>query len=206
MNNILNEVGLELELFLLDKDNNIVEPSLYGFPSDEMGFLIEIRSEHSWYWDDITGTLYTAFYINECKASKINLSIVRNFNMKVSNEFIEYYSNKYRYSELPDFTKNVYGKSGVTHHTGIIGDTATAGLHVHFSRRVIEDNKCKLVNLPVEEIVKSMDNKFRSHVIGSNRLLGEYEHKAHGFEYRSLPNTIPIERVTKYALKLLESV
>ena len=34
----LLEVGLELELFLLDKNKNILEPRLYGFPADEMGF------------------------------------------------------------------------------------------------------------------------------------------------------------------------
>jgi len=203
---IYNEIGLEQEIWLLDKYNKILEPSLYGFPSDEMGFLIEIRSEHSDNVDDIVRSIRTLKLINANKARKLGFHVVIEPYMDVDNEFIDYFSTKYKYNELPDFTRNVYGESKVTHHTGIIGNKATAGLHVHFSRRVIDGNKCKLVKLPTEEIVKNMDNRFREYIIKSDRLLGEYELKQHGFEYRSLPDIAPLIPVTKYALEILENI
>lgn len=203
---ILNEVGLEQEVWLLDKHNKILEPSLYGLPSDEMGFLIEIRSEHSDNIDEVIRSLRTLKLINIKKAERLGFHIAVNPYMDVDNEFIDYFSTKYKYSELPDFTRNIYGESKITHHTGIIGNKATAGLHVHFSRRIIDGNKCKLVKLPIEEIVKNMDNMFREYVIKSDRLLGEYECKPHGFEYRSLPSNAPVITVTRYALEILESM
>jgi len=36
----IREIGIEKELFLLDKDKNIMEPKLFGFPRDE--FLKEL--------------------------------------------------------------------------------------------------------------------------------------------------------------------
>ena len=38
-------IGIEREYFLLDKDDNIIEPALYGFQIDEFGFLNVIRTK-----------------------------------------------------------------------------------------------------------------------------------------------------------------
>lgn len=38
-----DKIGIECEFFLLKK-GVMVEPALYGFPFDEFGFLVEIRT------------------------------------------------------------------------------------------------------------------------------------------------------------------
>lgn len=202
---ILNEIGLELEVFLLDKVNNILEPSIYGFPSDEMGFLIEIRSEPS---DDIR-LLWNDIHLKRTiighKAKKLGFKIERVPYKKVSKYFIEYISSKYRHQEFPDLTRNIYG-TDFSHHTGFLDNIATAGLHVHFSRREIIGNKCRLIQLPIRNIVRRMDEYFKKEIIQSKRILGEYELKTHGFEYRSLPNNMNIKEVINYSIKVLEEV
>ena len=190
----------------MNKEGRILEPSLYGFPSDEMGFLIEVRSEHTDNVEDIVASVKLQKSINIMKARKLGYHIENVHELEVTKEFKDHIYTKYRLSELPDFTRNVYEWVDMSHHTGFIGNFATAGLHVHFSKREITGMKCKLISLPINEIVWNMDDQFREIILNSNRLLGEYEMKPWGFEYRSLPNTAPIITVTKYALELLESV
>ena len=202
---ILNEVGAELELFLLDKDNNILEPIKYGFPSDEMGFLIEIRSEHSDNYQDVIDSMETLMRINIYKAGEMGFIVRRSPSVEVSKEFQDYISEKYRHSMLPDQTRNIYG-SKESHHTGFSNNLATAGLHIHFSSRRIFGTKCLQRELPIESIVRNLDNKYKEDILLSNRIPGEYELKSHGFEYRSLPASIDYKKAIKVALNILKEV
>jgi hypothetical protein len=202
---ILNEIGLELEVWLLDKNNNILEPSIFGFPSDEMGFLIELRSEHSNNVNHVIESLDTLLKINREKAKSLGYQLKILPYMNVSKEFQEYISKKYRHDSLPDYTKNIYN-TNLSHHTGFLNDMATAGLHVHFSRREIEKNCSKLLKLPVRSIVFNMDQQFKDIINDTNRILGEYEPKTHGFEYRSLPSNCSIKEVATISFKILEEV
>jgi hypothetical protein len=203
---ILNEIGLELELFLIDKDGNILEPIKYGFPADEMGFLIEIRSEHSNKLEDIERILDSLVKINTDKASLLGFEVQRVPFKEVSKDFQEYIREKYKHYLFPDHTQNIYGKPPVSHHTGFKENLATAGLHVHFSSRRIFGTKCVQRDLPIEKIVKEMDAIFVKDIKDTNRIPGEYEMKSHGFEYRSLPNNIDIKKVISSSLEILEEV
>ena len=202
---ILNEIGLELEMFLLDREGNILEPSKYGFPADEMGFLIELRTEHSDNPEDIMNSLLLLSDINIKKSQKLEFEIKILPYLEVTQEFQEYISEKYKHSMLPDHTKNIYGIKK-THHTGFHDNLATAGLHVHFSSRRIFGNKCLQRDLPIERIVTIMDNTFSKEIKDSKRIEGEYEMKAHGFEYRSLPASIDYKTVIQKSLEILNEV
>uniref|UniRef100_A0A6M3XD81 Uncharacterized protein n=1 Tax=viral metagenome TaxID=1070528 RepID=A0A6M3XD81_9ZZZZ len=202
---ILSEVGAELELFLLDKENNILEPIKYGFPSDEMGFLIEIRGEHSDNYQDIVDSLETLMRINISKAERLGFIVGRESSLEVSKEFQDYISEKYRHAMLPDHTRNIYG-SKESHHTGFSNNLATAGLHLHFSSRRIFSTKCLQRELPIEHIVGEMDNKYKEDILLSNRIPGEYELKPWGFEYRSLPASIDYKKAINVALNILKEV
>jgi hypothetical protein len=201
---ILNEVGLEMEMFLVDYEGNILEPMKYGFPSDEMGFLIEIRSEHSSRKEDIVSTLENLAEINTRKAEVLGFRVEKVPYKTVSPEFQEYISEKYKHYTFPDHTKNLYGRTGPSHHTGFKDNLATAGLHVHFSSRIVYGTKCVQKELPVDKIVKYMDQKFSREIKEAYRIPGEYEMKSHGFEYRSLPNNIDVGRAVTVALQILE--
>lgn len=202
---ILNEIGIELELFLLNKNNDILEPFLYGFPADEMGFLIELRSEHSYNPIHVINSIENLLDIANRRAHKMNLETKLVDFIKISPEFKEYVSSKYRHSMMPDHTKNLYGFKE-SHHTGIHDLRATAGLHVHFSSRNIDESGCTMNVLPVEKIVKEMDDMFLSEIKEVDRILGEYEMKEHGFEYRSLPATSKINKVCFVSIDILNKV
>ncbi len=201
---LLNEVGLELELFLL-KDNKILEPSLYGFPADEMGFLVEVRSHHSSEAEEILKSLTFNWQLESSKAERLGFYLVRIADMPVTKAFQHYISNKYKHHLLSDYTRNIYGIRE-SHHTGLIDSRATAGLHVHFSSRKVEGTRVEFVPFDFEEVVRRMDKEFREIVKGSRRVLGEWEPKSHGFEYRSLPATAPLEDVVEKSLRILEEV
>ena len=202
---LINEIGLEKELWLLDKKGNILEPIVYGFPADEMGFLIEIRTEHSFYPTDIEMSLGLSQDVAEVRARHMGFRVEEKAYREVDKYFIEYISDKYKHSQMPDYTENVYGDTLVpfSMHTGFHHNIATAGLHVHFSSRLIEGNKCEYIKLDISKIVKYLDNIFKHEIVSSLRAIGEFEHKSHGFEYRSLPSTADIKKVIEESFKIL---
>jgi len=200
----LKEVGLEVELFLLNKNNQILEPSIFGFPSDEMGFLIEVRSHHSNTGKSVLESLKAGIDWNKRKADKLGLTVDLCPFKKVDGFFQKRIAEKYHHDRMPDQTRNIYGRF-VSHHTGLHDGLATAGMHVHFSTRDInlETNTSRIVELPVERIVRMMDDAFPEIEPVYGRIKGEYELKCHGFEYRSLPCNAKPERVVKTALSIL---
>lgn len=207
---ILTEVGIELELFLM-KDAKVIEPSLFGFPADEMGFLIELRSWHSDKPELIQESIDLLYAYSNIKANTLGMTIERVANKELDLFFVDYLWGKYRYDEMPDYTRNIHFPNGghESHHVGLKGgNTATAGMHVHFSKRAVREDGlvARVLPLDMTEIVRRMDKEFRRVVEGANRHLGEYEPKKHGFEYRSLPATADIPTVLDVAFKILDEV
>jgi len=206
---MIKEIGIEKELFLL-KDGKIMEPSLYGFPADEMGFLIELRSLPSDRAYPIITTLYNEELQYRLRANKFGMETVDASFKYESKEFVDHIENTYHISQFPDLTANIYGFKG-SHHLGVFSTSKTndiykltAGIHVHFSNRDSETGK--VLELPIEEIVSHMDDTFKADIELSGRIKGEWEPKKHGFEYRSLPCDVDVIRVVKEAFRILRSV
>ena len=202
----IREVGIEKEMFLL-KDKFICEPSKYGFPGDEMGFLIELRSLPSDRAYPVITTLYNEELQYNLRANKFGMQLSPIPFLYVDENFVNYIKETYKIMDFEDFTKNIYGTEE-THHLGILkeGDRyrLTSGVHVHFSSR--NSNSGEVINLPIEQIVKRMDEAFEIEINNTNRMKGEWEPKKHGFEYRSLPCNVDIITVVKEAFKILRSV
>ncbi len=194
------EIGLEKELFLL-KDGKIVEPKLYGFPFDEMGFLVEIRSYPSDNVYPILSSMQEPETLFKLRARQLGMELVDEPFFEADDKFLKYISKKYRHDKVPCFTKNIYGTK-LSHHTGIMGSRVTSGIHVHFSSRI----GTKVLQLPVEEIVKKMDKKFKPEIEKYNRIKGEWEPKAHGFEYRSLPCNANISEILDESFKIIKNM
>ncbi len=192
------EVGLEKELFLL-KNGKIMEPKLYGFPFDEMGFLVEIRSYPSDNPYPILSSIQEPETLFKLRAKQLGMELIDEPSLETTNKFIQHISKKYRHDEVPCLTKNIYGTK-LSHHTGIMGSGVTSGIHVHFSSRI----GAKVLKLPVEEIVKKMDKKFKPEIEKYNRIKGEWEPKAHGFEYRSLPCNTDIHKILGESFRILK--
>lgn len=212
--NLLYEVGLECEYWLLDKENNIIEAPKYNFPADEMGFLIEIRSAWGSDPEAITDSLKEEFSCARKKAEQFGFKICEAAWLPVTKEWQEYIANKYQHAGLADHTKNIYGGKQ-TQHTGLKEGRATAGLHVHFSVWNIEkEHFMWLSDNVIAKIVLEMDKAFLREIYEVGRIEGEWERKGigddsgrpHGFEYRSLPATVDKLKAAEKALVILLSV
>lgn len=217
---ILNEIGLECEFWLVDENGNIMEAPAYNFPADEMGFLIELRSEWSSESDYVVETLEADLLHAKAKASSLGFRVEKRSLKVVTEEWQDYIAKKYRHHTMEDHTRNIYKDQKVTQHTGFreipgIGPVATAGLHVHFSKWDTEAED--FMWMPEDEIraiVFAMDKIFEKYINEAHRIPGEWEPKGigdnskrpHGFEYRSLPSTAPWFDVAEAALAVLRSV
>lgn len=206
MKNELREVGIEKECFLL-RHGTIMEPALYGFPYDEMGFLVELRSLPSDRLYPVLTTLAEEELQYKLRANKFGMDLIPNHTMSGDKKWVDYIAKKYKIYDFEDYTKNIYGTKE-THHLGVFpnGDSyrLTSGIHVHFSNR--DASTGEVIELPIEDIVKQMDESFKYEIERTGRLKGEWEPKKHGFEYRSLPCDTDVYKILKESFKILRSV
>jgi len=198
----IDKIGIEKEFWLVDKDGVIQEPAIFNFPYDEYGFLVELRTKACMNTKVLLTDFNQRVHLLKVKAKILAFKLSDAPQMSIPEFFLEYLSPKYKYGSLQDLTANIHTGVKCSHATGVFEDYLTAGMHVHFSRH---DQFGRRVQLPIEIIVRKMDWDFRSVIMEANRILGEYEIKSHGFEYRSLPANAPIEKVVKRAFKILES-
>lgn len=204
---VIKEIGLEKEMFLL-KGDKIIEPKLYGFPNDEMGFLVELRSIQSDRLEPAYMTIHEMEIHYKLRANKFGFELIDNPFMIYEPDWVNMIADKYKIYNFTDFTKNIYGKKG-SHHLGIFkleydDYRLTSGIHVHFSSRDIDTGK--VLQLPIVEIVKNMDEVFEKEIKDTSRIAGEWEPKLHGFEYRSLPSNTDIYKILKESFKILRAV
>jgi len=197
-----DEVGLEREYFLLDKrTGQIVEPQLYGFPFDEFGFLIEVRTKPHTTPRGLLRELRELENAHRLQAESLGLEIRMVHKMKLSKPFLIYLHRKHGYDSLPDLTANIHPGIFQSHATGIEEVWGTAGLHVHFSRKT---EAGKRVQLPIFEMVKELDARFFDDIENSGRIPGEFEIKVHGFEYRSLPTNVDVTKAVNFCFGLFK--
>ena len=160
----IKEIGIERECWLT-REEEIIEPSLYGFNfcSDEMGFLIEERSFPNKNLEPIVLSLEYQHTLIKHRANFFGMDISFEPMKNATKEFVDKIKSKYKILDSPDLTKNIYPKyKNKSHHLGIFENKygcydLTAGMHIHFSSRDTEGN---IIKLPVEDIVKQMDEVF----------------------------------------------
>lgn len=201
--NFVDLIGLEKEFWLIDNKEKFHEPALYGLPHDEFGFLVELRTKPCINVKDLTVAYDNEYVKLDWLARNFNLTLTDKPVMPRTEMIDTYYAIKYEHHKLPDLTANIYVGTKCSHATGIFEGYLTAGLHVHFSRH---DEFHRRIQLPIETITRKMDWNFRSIIQNSNRIMGEYEIKPYGFEYRSLPANAPINEVMNTAFRILKSV
>lgn len=203
----IREIGIEKEMFLLQNET-ICEPLIYGFPADEMGFLVELRSLPSDRAYPVITTLFQEELQYQLRANKFNMALHAKPFMYANKAFVNHIQDTYKILDFPDYTQNIYGHKS-SHHLGIFPEghnnyKLTAGVHIHFSSR--DASNGRIIELPIEKIVKEMDATFAADIERSGRIPGEWEPKKHGgFEYRSLPCDMDITIIIKEAFKILRN-
>lgn len=206
---IVNEIGLEAEFFLKNNKGELVYPHDYSLEHDNYPLLGEIRAKPGKNINETLSNFYNAlsevnYVINRDKLimgfgyEQIDLNtkvkILREMGVKEISDI----KNIYKTDILKE-TDDIYedGK--------LIGVNISAGLHIHFSTKVInkfkecygkftkssEEEKPILTQNQIFTIIKNLDKKlfpkFQLPVNLKYRKPGYYELKSYGFEYRSLP-------------------
>lgn len=193
-------IGIEREFWLL-KGNKIVEPHEYGFPFDEFGFLVEIRTHPYTSSEGLLEELNRLTLAHKVQAKALGLRLKLQARRFLGKSLKNCLKKKYAWDSLLDLTANVYSGIACSHATGINDLYGTAGVHVHFSRH----DEGQRVQLPIHRIVYAMDAFFNKTIAKANRICGEFEIKPHGFEYRSLPATVNVQDVVHFAFRLFKN-
>lgn len=189
--------GLEQEFFVKQGENYVLAAPL---AADACGYLAEARGEPS---DDPIQTKHNLLVAVEKlqeEAAKGKKTLECAFTAELPKEFLR-------------VARRTFGK-GPAHSYFVsekvyVSDKPRAGLHVHFgstetinytehvenSERGIERKREVPVMINIPRIIFMLDKAFKDEIKEAKRVPGEYELKAHGFEYRSLPTTANLDKV-----------
>lgn len=231
--NIKNKVGLEAEFLLRNNKGKLVFPGDFGFETDEFEILGEFRADAAFSRYQAVGNFFTSLMWVLDKAKENNLTVDFSGVTTITPEQKAEIIRKVGYKSVPPCT-NVYktdilalSDDVVDKKGNIISSRISAGLHVHFSRRMYHETyvKGKLieasdVNLlllrQIKSMVREMDKKilpiYQPKATLKYRQPGFYEMKPWGFEYRSLPMSIDftdynnVRHVVDFAFSLLEKL
>jgi len=186
--------GLEKEVFLLNTSN---EPCIVPkkFPHDDEGFQVEFRGHPH---EDITEAVYSMlanedYHVKQIKSEGYKilqvplLKIPRDLKLKARRNFTK---GVLKFQNLYSFKRHA-----VAQHE------STAGIHLSITFPQPIYHKGKLVSSfngmwDWVQFFKYLDEHFKEEIKESKRKPGFYELKPDGrIEYRSLPNTISMEKL-----------
>lgn len=199
----MRKIGIEVEYFLFDSNNNMVSPSDYSIPQDKCGYLAELRCEPG-------SNLYETFGLYLAEKKRI-LSMVKDeqlicdfkSHIKIPSRILRGFQHRYG--------KNISDERNVYNYEYHSLASQHAGMHVHFSFNESRTIKNQTITIyPFYDfipIITGMDRRFSKAIKDSKRKLGFYELKPYGFEYRSLPTSPDddfIFEVIQYAWELFD--
>lgn len=185
--------GLEAEFFVKRKgsDEFVSIPSSASLPHDACGYLAEARGQPHSDPRVARHLLNAAVESLSLGAAKAGLVLVKAATAPVSPEM--------RRVALRSFGKQP-SQSYFAHGGAYRSSRPRAGLHIHFGNEQIftYDNGRRFtyqgpINMP--RIIWFLDQAFKDEIKAAGRVPGEYEMKPHGFEYRSLPATVDLDKV-----------
>lgn len=180
-------VGLEAELFLKNKNGEIISPHL-SLPIDGSGNLIEIRADCAKTWEKSVENFYRKFEsVKElCYPNIFWLSKEE----KLSKEIIAKKAYSYKGNLwVKDVTRNIIVLLD-SKEADNIEIKQTSGLHIHIDASFL--GECVNINPFIESLCKEFDVElFKILPFDKSRKLTQYRTKQYtkeiqGFEYRSL--------------------
>jgi len=127
---------------------------------------------------------------------KVVCPVPRRFNRDASQNLVEvrsgYYSSptatEESFRELRESLKLLVKREGFELASADTFGAETAGFHVHFGAYAV-------IDMPL--IIKTLDDTFSDEIASTGRKAGQYRMKPYGFEYRSLPSSVSVSKVTK---------
>jgi len=225
----MNQIGFEKEYFLKNKKGElIINPEQYGYEVDRLGVLVEVRGDPKRNCQEALASFLSKeiIAIGNAEVHNFTLESIPSIKLK-EKEILEVTT---RYAEaLSDKEKESTSK--VTKDFKIT--EITAGLHIHFSKEeekeyevvanyytfiintfngeikeqshkeIVEDQVVVNNFIDIPRIIKLLDETFKTEIKKSGRIPGAYEIKDYGFEYRSLPNNVNMNKVVSVCQKIM---
>lgn len=189
--------GFEQEFFVKDIDKSYCIAT--SLPHDDCGYLAEARGQQHEDPRSARHLLRTAVEKLHTQAIEKRLSLHL-------HALVNDMPKEFRRVMLRRFGKNP-SQAFFAHGGSYRNTNPRAGLHIHFGteRRIegfIKDGSeyrshtwTVVEPLNVPRIIWMLDDAFRKEIKAAKRVLGEYEPKDWGFEYRSLPADIDLDKV-----------
>lgn len=203
----MKRYGFEREFFIKGGDGKFaLTPE--NLPHDECGYLLEARST-----PDMSPL--TAVYLLRASVERLRRDAQQDgYDIQPKLDTVTLPRDLVRTALRTNGKRvsrtqgNMYG-----HEYPLNGPALTrAGLHVHFSNqddvwgisKSQWDEKRSAArpyqmqrNLPLDmpKIIRTLDVEFAREIKAAKRLPGAYELKHHGFEYRSLPQSVDLDRL-----------
>lgn len=209
------KIGLEKEMFLLDKNNKpVVIPE--GLPFDECGLLLEARGKPS-------VDIYEAVYSLMAEVKRIEDLVKQKYpDYHISDEPVLEVDRKTKVSANRTYAKGVLSYRniyGFEHHKNNLKEV-TAGIHISFTNeyemswftteeignnqfRGNEHKQTFNLNFDWLQIFLQLDKLFKEDISNGKRNQGFYEIKSDGrIEYRSLPSNTDMNKIIS-ALRMI---
>lgn len=201
----ISTFGLEIEFFVKDPMGRFVEiTEKPGIPQDSCGWLAEARGEYHRRPREAVALLSAAIQRLGQKTTAHGLKLAQVNTADLDKQMLRRLIRHRGKHEV--HSKFMYGGEYKTFHP-------RAGLHVHFgTSQEIEytpsDGKAPVhiqtvvAIADIPSVVIYLDSAFSEEIKAAKRIKGEYELKPHGFEYRSLPNTVDFGKLADVLEKL----
>lgn len=158
-------------------------------PKDECGYLAEVRGE-PYHTPEGARALYRVAYDKvNAQADKDGMFITTfDPTIKLPKKLLR--EAMRIHGKASGSADNVYGAQYKDSDTW-----NRAGFHVHFSNEYTDNGKTyyRLMNIP--RIILDLDRNFKDEIKKASRLPGMYEMKSYGFEYRSLPADVNLDKL-----------
>lgn len=186
--------GLELEYFI--KKNDQYVPTHKDMPADSCRYLAEARGDKHEKPREAVHLLIAQMSRLGQQAAKLGYQLELAATAAVDKELLRLIRRRYGKNSA----KSYFAHGGCYKNTN-----PRAGLHIHFGdvskQRVYHSStsassELTTINqLNIPRIIWLLDEAFKDEIKAAKRVKGEYELKPYGFEYRSLPATVNLDKV-----------
>lgn len=191
--------GFELELFLINRKGELVSPLTIGLANyvDGSGVQLEVRGTPN---EDI----YEAYYSVIAQLEKLKLRLPKGIKPAVGVDWFP--KNEQAVREQRKALRIKAGDKDIAYYNinGSPDELATrektianfsAGLHLHISKisHYIARDGGKMSYTPLFDFISlfhRIEKEFETDMLEAERVLGFYEMKPWGVEYRSLPSSL----------------
>lgn len=206
--------GLEKEYFVANSDGELTVVPQY-MPHDDCGILAEARGNPC---DSVVNAVYSLmaeeYRIKKQAKEKYKLTLLeyplmtvpRDLKIEASREFEKSLT---KYQNLYGYTRHLHKQS--QHTAGIHVSFVATKSRTEFVQCTAKKQHAHSFTVPYlidyAQIVRYLDEAFKKEIKATKRRPGFYEIKDDGrFEYRSLPNNVPLDTIITVLLDMVETL